>query len=92
MPGHDDAIEFEHKGVGAVLAHNRMRVPLDQREYAWEEEHVQELFSDFSDAIDNDRPTYFLGTLVLTSGGDEPEVSDGQQRLATATILLPWLR
>jgi hypothetical protein len=92
MAGHDDAIEFEHKGIGAVLAHNRMRVPLNQREYAWEDEHVQELFSDFSGAIDNDRPTYFLGTLVLTSGGDEPEVSDGQQRLATSTILLTAIR
>ncbi len=92
MAGHDDSIEFEHKGIGAVLAQNRMRVPLNQREYAWENEHVQELFSDFSGAIDNDRPTYFLGTLVLTSGGDEPEVSDGQQRLATSTILLTAIR
>jgi hypothetical protein len=92
MPGREDGIEFEHKGIGAVLAHNRLCVPLNQREYAWEDEHVQELFSDFAGAIDNDRPTYFLGTLVLTSGGDQPEVSDGQQRLATATILLTAIR
>jgi hypothetical protein len=92
MAGHSDAIEFEHKGIGAVLAQNRLGVPLNQREYAWEDEHVQELFSDFAGAIENDRPTYFLGTIVLTSGGDEPEVSDGQQRLATATILLTAIR
>lgn len=92
MPGHPDTIEFEHKGIGAVLAHNRLGVPLNQREYAWEDEHVQELFSDFAGAIDNDRPTYFLGTVVFTSGGDEPEVSDGQQRLATTTILLAAIR
>jgi hypothetical protein len=92
MAGHSDTIEFEHKGIGAVLAHNRLGVPLNQREYAWEDEHVQELFSDFAGAIDNDRPTYFLGTVVLTSGGEEPEVSDGQQRLATTTILLAAIR
>ena len=92
MAAHSDVIEFEHKGIGAVLAHNRLSVPLNQREYAWEDEHVQELFSDFAGAIDNDRPTYFLGTLVLTSGGDQPEVSDGQQRLATSTILLTAIR
>ncbi|MGC1130193.1 MAG: DUF262 domain-containing HNH endonuclease family protein [Candidatus Acidiferrales bacterium] len=87
-----DSIGFEHKGIGAVLAQNRLRVPLNQREYAWEDEHVQELFSDFAGSIDNDRPTYFLGTVVLTHGSDEPEVSDGQQRLATTTILLTAIR
>lgn len=87
-----DSIEFEHRGIGAVLSQNRLRVPLNQREYAWEDEHVQELFSDFAGAIDSDRPTYFLGTVVLTHGGEEPEVSDGQQRLATATILLTAIR
>jgi hypothetical protein len=39
------------------------------------------LFSDFADAIDNHKGTYFLGTIVLTRGeGEVPEVSDGQQR------------
>lgn len=93
MAGRNE-IGFEHKGIGLVLAHNRLRVPLNQREYSWEEEHVEELFSDFSTAIDkSDRPTYFLGTIVLTRGNDDvPEVSDGQQRLATTTILLAAIR
>jgi hypothetical protein len=92
MASGNDTIEFEHKGIGAVVGQNRLCVPLNQREYAWEEEHVQELFSDFAGAIENDRPTYFLGTIVLTSGEHEPEVSDGQQRLATTTILLSAMR
>ncbi len=92
MPTRDE-IGFEHKGIGAVLAHNRLAVPLNQREYSWEEEHVRELFHDFANAIANNRGTYFLGTIVLTRGeGDVPEVSDGQQRLATTTILLAAIR
>lgn len=86
-------IGFEHKGIGAILAHNRLRVPLNQREYAWDKEHVQELLSDFSGAIEMDQATYFLGTIVLTKDTEElPEVSDGQQRLATTTILLAAIR
>ncbi len=93
MASRDERIAFEHQGIGAVLAHNRLKVPLNQREYAWEEEHVQELFSDFAGAIDGDPPTYFLGTIVLTQGDDDlPEISDGQQRLATTTILLAAMR
>ena len=88
-----DDIRFEHKGIGSILASNRLRVPLNQREYSWEGEHVDELFSDFSGAVASDHPTYFLGTVVLTKGKDEePEVSDGQQRLATTTILLSAIR
>jgi hypothetical protein len=84
---------FQHKGIGAVLAHNRLAVPLNQREYSWEEEHVQELFSDFANAIAANKARYFLGTIVLTRGGsDIPEVSDGQQRLATTSILLAAIR
>lgn len=88
-----DEIRFEHKGIGSILASNRLRVPLNQREYSWEEEHVDELLSDYSGAVSNDNPTYFLGTVVLTKGSDgEPEVSDGQQRLATTSILLTAIR
>lgn len=80
-------IGFEHKGIGDVLAHNRLAVPLNQREYSWQEEHISDLFQDFANAITNNRGGYFLGTIVLTRGsGDIPEVSDGQQRLATTTI------
>ena len=88
-----EEIGFEHKGIGDALAHNRFVVPLNQREYSWEKEHVTDLFSDFANAIANNRATYFLGTIVLTKDNEgNPEVSDGQQRLATTTILLAAIR
>lgn len=93
MPKGSDEIGFEHKGIGAVIAHNRLAVPLNQREYSWKDEHVQELLTDFANAIANNKGTYFLGTIVLTRGESEiPEVSDGQQRLATTSILLAAIR
>jgi hypothetical protein len=86
------SISFEHKGIGAILAHNRLIVPLNQREYAWEDEHVTDLLQDFNNALAQ-KVSYFLGTIVITRGSDNsPEVSDGQQRLATATILLAAIR
>jgi hypothetical protein len=91
MPSTTEAIGFEHKGIGAVLAHNRLAVPVNQREYAWEEEHVKALFQDFAGAIASNF-SYFLGTIVLTGKKDLPEVSDGQQRLATTTVLLAAIR
>jgi Protein of unknown function DUF262/Protein of unknown function (DUF1524) len=59
----------------------------------WEDEHVTDLFQDFSNAIATNKATYFLGTIVLTTSAEgNPEVCDGQQRLATTTILLAAIR
>ena len=86
-------IDFEHIGIGIALKRNRLVVPLNQREYSWEEEHVKDLFYDLAQAIDGQKSSYFLGTIVLTRGKDDSlEVADGQQRLATVTILLAAIR
>ncbi len=49
------------------------------------------MFGDLAVAIRNRKSSYFLGTIVLT-GGDIPQVVDGQQRLATTAILLAAIR
>jgi hypothetical protein len=86
-------IAFQHLGIASALHEHRFAVPPNQRDYAWEDEHVLDLLADLSRAIEGDPPTYFLGTIVLTRGaGERPEVSDGQQRLATVTILLAAIR
>lgn len=91
---HAHDIGFAHNGIGTVLEHHRLAVPVNQREYSWEHEHVDDLLKDIGNAIDNDRNTYFLGTIVLTANphSDIPEVADGQQRLATTTIILAGIR
>jgi hypothetical protein len=80
-------------GLGATLNQNRLMVPPNQRSYAWEVSHVETLFDDLSAAIQAGDQPYFLGTLVLTQGtGERLEVADGQQRLATTSILLAAIR
>lgn len=86
-------IEFEQVGIGTALIRNRLAVPLNQREYSWEESHVLDLFHDLANAIESSKSSYFLGTIVLTRGEQGAlEVADGQQRLATTTILLAAIR
>ena len=86
-------ITFDDMGIASALARYQLMVPPNQRSYAWEESHVQTLFEDFSAAITKDDPTYFLGTIVLTHGEtDRLEVADGQQRLATVSILIAAIR
>ena len=86
-------MDFDLLGIGTVLKRNRLAVPLNQREYSWVERNVQELFQDLSEAMSSGKQAYFLGVIVLTTGEeDKLEIADGQQRLATTTILLAAIR
>lgn len=66
-------------------------IPGYQRPYAWEEDQIEELFSDLYDFFMSD-PTgnYFLGSIVLIKDEHDAkaQVIDGQQRLTTLTIML----
>ncbi len=84
---------FEFKGIGALLKAQQLKIPLNQREYSWGDKQIDELFQDFRSAITNNLPSYFLGTIVVSKGTEDiPVVVDGQQRLATTTILLAAIR
>lgn len=84
---------FESMGIGDLLKRGLLTVPPNQRSYAWEEKHVKELLQDLNEAITNDDPDYFLGTVVLVTKLDGvPSIADGQQRLATTSMLLARMR
>lgn len=80
-------------GIGHVLADKRLAVPRYQRPYAWTQKHANDLYIDIADAMSRGEPEYFLGSIVtIGSGAERLEVVDGQQRLATVTILLAAIR
>lgn len=75
-------------------------IPMYQRPYAWGKDEAGELLDDVlsfagepGESLDTLAP-YFLGSIVLIKdeGEAESEVIDGQQRLATLTMLFAALR
>jgi hypothetical protein len=88
-----DTLSFSDRGIGELIGAGGLHVPTHQREYSWELEHALDLFADIHSAINKGEKSYFLGTVVLTRRKqDVLEVVDGQQRLATATIMLSVIR
>ena len=88
-----ERINIELLGIGQAIYNKMLAVPFYQRSYAWEDKHVLDLFNDTIKAIDTGESEYFLGTIVTTKNDTaRPEVSDGQQRLATVTILFSAIR
>jgi uncharacterized protein with ParB-like and HNH nuclease domain len=81
------------EGVSSVLKNKRLKVPSYQRSYAWEEENVDALLTDIIEAIKNNEPEYFLGSLVITGSGTARfEVVDGQQRLTTISLIISAIK
>ena len=80
-------------GVASALARWQLAVPVNQRPYAWDDDAVEMLLQDLTKAFSNAKPIYFLGTIVLTEAPQGlKEVADGQQRLATISILIGAIR
>ena len=69
------------------------KIPIYQRNYAWEEDEITALIKDVHDSMcKNKSNPYYIGTLVTYKRGDsEYEVIDGQQRLTTIYIILKAL-
>ena len=90
----ENAFTSRSRTVGELLSSNqpaRIVVPTFQRGYSWETKHVKAFWNDTNDP--NRAKKYFLGPIVVLNQSDTIiELLDGQQRLATATILFSVLR
>ena len=89
-------IRFEEESLGLIVRNRQgLRVPINQRSYAWEPSHVEDLFTDLNGAITKGASEYFLGTIIVVNPRDQPaliQVYDGQQRIATTMILIAAVR
>jgi hypothetical protein len=86
--------DFVLDGIAHQLEDRLLTVPIYQRSYAWQTDHVNEFWTDLNSAFAQPQPAYFLGTIVLSKEGPNGRdtVIDGQQRLATTAVLLSAIR
>ena len=65
-------------------------IPKYQRGYSWDRQNVRDLFEDVREAIESGF-SHYMGTVVLFEGvpqGEHYFVVDGQQRLATLSLII----
>ena len=98
-----DAYSAQSRTIGDLLSDSlkgRVVVPKFQRGYSWGKKHVEDFWRDISEfqkdsSVKGGRDAHFLGPIVVMQNESEKEITyilDGQQRLATATILFSVLR
>ena len=79
--------------VAAVLTRKAaLKVPRYQRPYTWTEREVRILIQDLRRAFERDAVFYFIGQIVLVKNRGKLEISDGQQRLTTLTMIMAYVR
>jgi len=95
-----DFYTTEKRTLGVVLSNTTppLRVPDYQRDFSWEEEQILDFWNDlehFGEQYPGNNingKEYFLGAAVFVNNQTYHLILDGQQRLATTTILLAVIR
>jgi hypothetical protein len=96
-----ETFNAQSKNIGELLSANeraKIVVPKFQRGYSWEKKHIEALWNDLiafqlDQRQKNGPHKYFLGPIVVLPESTETiAILDGQQRLATATILFSVMR
>src|SRR5271155_2559075 len=99
----DHKIDADDRTVFDVLNQRKYTVDYFQREYSWEQKHVEQLVTDLTSTFldvytDGDLRTavehynnYYLGPFVVSEKDGQRSIIDGQQRLTSLTLLLIYL-
>jgi uncharacterized protein with ParB-like and HNH nuclease domain len=71
------------------LLSKKLAIPEYQRPYVWSKIEIEKLLFQFSEHInrEDEKPNFYLGSIVLHKNGNEYNIIDGQQRITTMQIL-----
>ena len=77
-------IDNESKIFGQLV------IPEYQRPYVWKEKQINNLLNDIIEhqkSIDDKKPFYYLGSIILHQNGGNLNIIDGQQRITTSLLI-----
>ncbi|WP_330204702.1 DUF262 domain-containing HNH endonuclease family protein [Cyanobacterium sp. Dongsha4] len=89
--GQINLLDTRTSSFGDLLGNGKIyQVPLFQRDYSWQEENWEDLWQDILILYHNPPSSHYMGAIVLqnsTTSDKQFTIIDGQQRLATLSII-----
>lgn len=85
MNTHLKGINIPNSGVKGVL-----NIPEYQRPYVWKEKQINRLLNDlheYQQWQDEEKPLFYLGSIILHQAEEKLNIIDGQQRITTMLML-----
>ena len=90
--GQINLLDTRTSSFGDLLGNGKIyRVPLFQRNYSWQKENWEDLWEDILTLYHNPEASHYMGAIVLqniATSDKEFQIIDGQQRLATLSIIV----
>ena len=96
----ENKIDAKNRSISDVLHSKKYTVDYYQREYSWQQKHIEQLVTDLATAFLGEYESrherrevenynsYYLGPFVLSEKEGKRSVIDGQQRLTSLTLIL----
>ena len=89
MARQSSLLNTDTEDLKELLANGKTyEVPPYQRDYSWKTEHWEDIWEDIL-ALEKNRSDHYMGSIVLQTGDRKRfRIIDGQQRIATLSILI----
>lgn len=85
-----DLINTNIKAINKTDIKGQLEIPEYQRPYIWKEKQINRLLNDiieYEESDKNNKPLFYLGSIILHQNGDRLKIIDGQQRITTLLIM-----
>lgn len=85
-----DLFDTRNKAIKGTNIKGQLSIPEYQRPYVWKEKQINQLFDSIIEHKKSEieeRPMYYLGSILLHQDGDTLKIIDGQQRITTSLLI-----
>ncbi|ABG60180.1 DUF262 domain-containing protein [Cytophaga hutchinsonii] len=86
----NDLINTFQKAIPNTNIKGQLCIPEYQRPYVWKEKQINRLLDDFIEYYkntDNDKPLFYLGSIIVHKDEGTLKIIDGQQRITTLLLI-----
>ena len=71
-----------------TILQKKLRIPMNQREYSWEEEEISKFLDDIFKIYEEDKYVEKMGSIINLNYNNGNDIYDGQQRILTTILIL----
>ena len=71
-----------------TILQKKLRIPMNQREYSWDEEQISKFLDDIFKIYEEDKYVLKMGSIINLNYNSGNDIYDGQQRILTTILIL----
>ena len=72
----------------STILQKNLRIPMNQREYSWEEEEIAKFLDDIFKIFEEEKYVEKMGSIINLNYNGGNDIYDGQQRILTIILIL----